>query len=197
MIVLNGHGQDYVIPLAIQKFGKKFQVPGIIVYLHWWNACKEELDTIDKGGKFETPFIHADECETSYSLALLPELCNMENSVDTKPTKLIPDGHVDNSAETSGNPIKWYNNYGFVGMEAICTPEGVIGKPSLAKMEKAKDGVEKTLDYIKKLHDDILKTFPAGKLPPTDKVTMRAKEDIEAVIKGPNNGGRHIYTLNY
>lgn len=197
MILLNGHGQDYVIPLAIHKFGKKFQVPGVIVYLHWWNACKNELNTKDKGGQFDTPFIHADECETSYSLALFPELCHMENVVDTSATSFMPAGHINNSAENLDAPIKWYNHYGLVGMEAICTLEGVIGKPSLASWEKAKDGLENAMDYLEKLHDDILDKFPAGVLPPIDKVTMRPKEDIEAVIKGPDNGGRHIYTLNY
>ena len=49
-----------------------------------------------------------------------------------------------------------------------------------------------------KLVTDILDKYPAGTLPPIDKMTQRNKEDIEAVIKGPNEpGGRHIYTLEY
>jgi creatinine amidohydrolase len=32
---------------------------------------------------FDTPFIHADECET-FSLALFPEMIRMEDAVDTK-----------------------------------------------------------------------------------------------------------------
>ena len=53
------------------------------------------------------------------------------------------------------------------------------------------------LDYLEKLVNDILTKYPAGELPPIEKVTQRKKEDIEAVIKGPANGGRHIYTLTY
>ena len=34
-ILLNGHGQEYVIPTAIHRFTKKFQVPGIFVNLNW------------------------------------------------------------------------------------------------------------------------------------------------------------------
>ena len=196
MIVLNGHGQDYVIPLAIHTFGKKFQVPGIILYVHWWNACKQFLNVKADGGPFETPFIHADECETSYSMALFPELCDMKYAVDTEPSPLLPPGHINNSAETLTNPIKWYNAYGSVGMECICNPEGVIGKSSLADPEKAKPGIEATLDYLEKLVNDILEKYPAGKLPPIEKVTQRRREDIEAVIKGPMNGGAHIYTLS-
>jgi creatinine amidohydrolase len=197
MIVLNGHGQDYVIPLAIHQFGKKYQVPGIIVYLHWWNACREQLKDKALGGPWETPFIHADEIETSFSLALFPELCDMKNAVDTEPTAFMPAGHVDKSSETYGYPIKWYNHYGFVGMECICTPEGVIGQSTLADGEKAKPGIEAVLDYMVKLHDDIMTQFPPGKLPPVDKVTQRSPEELEAVLKGPAKGGKHLYTLAY
>ena len=83
-------------------------------------------------------------------------------------------------------------------MECICQPEGVIGDARMADGKKAKAGVEKTLDYLTKLVNDILEKYPAGTLPPIDMMTQRSREDIEAVIKGPNApGGRHIYTLEY
>ena len=52
-------------------------------------------------------------------------------------------------------------------------------------------------DYLVGLIGDILDTFPPGKLPPTDKMTMRDKEEIDALLKGPLNGGKHIYTVAY
>lgn len=197
MIVVNGHGQDYVIPLAIHKFGKKWQVPGIILYLHFWNAAGNEMETKDKGGPYNTPFVHADEVEQSWSLSLFPELCDQDEAVATEAAPMLPPGHINNSAETGDGPIKWYNAYGSVGMEAICTPEGIIGDPTMADPEKATKGINRTLDYLAKLVDDIIEKYPAGELPPVDKVTMRNKKDIEAVIKGPFNGGKHIYTLGY
>ncbi|MDR1612448.1 MAG: creatininase family protein [Planctomycetota bacterium] len=197
MIVVNGHGQDYVIPLAIHKFGKKFQVPGIILYVHFWNCAREQLDVKSNGGPYNTPFVHADEVEQSWSLALFPELCKQESAVATKAAPMLPPGHINNSAERGVGPIKWYNAYGSVGMECICTPEGVIGDPTGASAAKAKKGVEMTLDYLEKLVKDILEKYPAGQLPPIDKVTQRRREDIEDVVKGPTNGGRHIYTLAY
>lgn len=197
IIVVNGHGQDYVIPTAIHKFGKKFQVPGVILYVHFWNCAKEQLDTIENGGPYETPFIHADEVEQSYSLALFPELCQQEYAVETKPAPMLPPGHINNSAERGTGPIKWYNAYGSVGMECICTPEGCIGNAKLASADKAYVGIERTLNYLEKLVNDILKKYPAGELPPIEMVTQRRREDIEDVIKGPANGGRHIFTLAY
>lgn len=198
MIVVNGHGQDYVIPLAIHKFGKKFQVPGIILYTHFWNCAKEQLDVVENGGPYTTPFVHADEVEQSWSMALFPEFCKQEHATKVSSAPLLPPGHINNSAERGVGPIKWYNAFGSCGMECICQPEGVIGDATLADPEKARAGIERTLDYLEKLVNDILEKYPAGTLPPIDKMTQRNPEDIEAVIKGPNEpGGRHIYTLAY
>ena len=45
--------------------------------------------------------------------------------------------------------------------------------------------------------NDILEKYPAGELPPIELMTQRDRKEIEEVIKGPNKGGRHIYTLAY
>jgi hypothetical protein len=83
-------------------------------------------------------------------------------------------------------------------METAAYKPGVVGKASAAKAEKAIPGVIALLDYMVKLHDDIKKTFPPGKLPPTEEVTNRPKEEIEAVLKGPLvPGGRSIYSLHW
>jgi hypothetical protein len=76
-------------------------------------------------------------------------------------------------------------------------PEGVIGRPTLADAEKAKPGLDVLLDYMVKLIGDIMTRFPAGVLPPVEKVTMRDKDEIEALLKGPLNGGKHLYTVAY
>jgi creatinine amidohydrolase len=196
-ILLNGHGQDYVIPMAIHQFGKKYQVPAVLVNLNWWCAIPDHIKDKKHGGPFDTPFVHADECETSYSLALFPEMIKMSDAVDTEPHGFLPPGHVDKSGDVYQFPLKWYNHLGLCGMEVICYPEGVIGKSRLANPGKAKRGVEAILDYTEKLINDILDKFPAGVLPPADKVTQRSKEEIDAVVKGPFNGGRHLYTLGY
>ncbi|MDO4546563.1 MAG: 3-dehydro-scyllo-inosose hydrolase [Clostridia bacterium] len=198
MVVVNGHGQDYVIPLAIHKFGKKFQVPSIILYTHFWNCAKEQLDVVENGGPYETPFVHADEVEQSWSLALFPELCKQEFATSVPTAPLLPPGHINNSAERGTGPIKWYNALGSCGMECVCQPQGVIGDATKADAEKARLGIERTLDYLEKLVNDILTKYPAGTLPPIEMMTQRDRADIEAVIKGPNEpGGRHIYTIAY
>ncbi len=197
IIVVNGHGQDYVIPAAIHKFGKKWQVPSIILYYHFWKGAGKLLSTKEKGGMFDDSFIHADEVEQSFSLALFPEFCKQEYAEETTPSRLIPPGHVNNSAEDLDAPINWYNALGTTAMECIHTPEGVIGNPKKADAAKAIPGLERILDRLELMVNDIITTYPAGELPPIDQVTQRKREDIEAVIQGPTKGGRHLYTLEY
>ena len=197
-ILLNGHGQEYVIPTAIHQFAKIYQVPGIFINLNWYHAIPDYLKTKSDGGTYETNFIHADEVETSWSLALFPELMDMKEAVDTKPRGYLEEGHIDKAGNLLRRPICWYGQVGCGPIEVFAYPEGVVGKATLADASKAKPGVVALLDYIEKLCNDILKAFPPGKLPPTEEVTQRRKEDIEAVIRGPlQKGGRSIYTLAY
>jgi hypothetical protein len=53
------------------------------------------------------------------------------------------------------------------------------------------------MDYVEKLVNDIMAMYPAGKLPPVKIMSMRQREEIERVMKGPLNGGTHLYTLAY
>lgn len=198
IIIVNGHGQDYVIPAAMHKFGKKWQVPAVILYVHFWNAAKEQMGTKAVGGPYEDWFVHADEIEQSWSQALFPEFIHQEDAVSVPAARMLPPGHICDSAELNGGIIKWYNAVGSAGMECICQPQGVIGDATKADWHKAEKGVERTLDYLEKLVNDILEKYPAGQLPPIEKMTQRNREDIEAVIKGPNEpGGRHLYTIAY
>jgi creatinine amidohydrolase len=196
-ILLNGHGQEYVIPTAIHQFAKIYQVPGVFINVNWYHAIPDFFKKKADGGSYETDFIHADEVETSWSLALFPELMDMSRAVDTAPKGYLPDGHVDKAGNLLRRPICWYGQVGCGPIEISAYPEGVVGKATAADPVKAKPGIEAFLDYMVKLHNDIMKRFPAGVLPPVDEITGRKKEDIDAVVRGPLNGGRSIYTLAY
>lgn len=198
-ILLNGHGQDYVIPLAIHQFAKKYQVPAILVNVNWWFVIPQHLRDKKHGGPFETPFVHADECETSFSIALFPELIDQKYATSTKPMKIFPDGHINKSGSAYKDelPIDFWLQVGASAIEVVSTPEGVVGDSTLADPEKAKPGLIAIMDYLEKLVTDIMQMYPAGKLPPIEAMTMRDQKDIEGVIKGPLNGGKHLYTLGY
>lgn len=196
-ILLNGHGQDYAIPVAMHQFGKKYQVPALFINVNYWFTIKPHIRDKAHGGPFETPFIHADECETSFSMALFPEMINMKDAVDTKTAPLMPPGHVDVSGSAYDLPIPFWQHIGGATLEVVAQPEGVVGRATLADPEKAKPGLTALLDYLETLVKDILKKYPPGVLPPIQAVTQRPKEEIEAVLKGPFQGGRHIYTIAY
>jgi 3-dehydro-scyllo-inosose hydrolase len=197
-IILNGHGQDYAIPVAMHQFGKKFQVPALLVNVNWWFTIKEHIRDKDHGGPFETPFIHGDECETSYSLALFPELVQMEDAVDTSVESFMPPGHIDLSGSAYDLPIPFWQHVGASAIEVIATPEGVVGSATLAAPDKAVPGVNAILDYLERLVTEIMERYPAGELPPADRLSQRSKEELEAILAGPfAPGGKHIYTIAY
>jgi creatinine amidohydrolase len=197
-ILLNGHGQEYVIPTAIHQFAKTFQVPAVLLNVNWYHAVPEHFKTTDQGGPYETPFIHADEVETSWSLALLPEYVKQEDAVDTKPFGFLPEGHIDKAGNLLHRPVAWYGQVGCGPIEVAAYKPGVVGKATLANIEKARAGVAAFLDYLEKLVNDIMSTFPAGKLPPAELLSMRSPEELEAVTKQPfAEGWRHLYTIAY
>ena len=197
-IYLNGHGQEYVIPTALHQFAKTYQVPAVLLNLNWYHAIQDQFKLQSAGGPYTTPFIHADEVETSWSLAMFPEYMHMADVVDTTPRGYMPDGHIDKAGNLLHRPIAWYGQVGCGPIEVAAYKPGVVGKASLATADKAMPGVEKLLDYIEKLVNDVMATFPPGKLPPIEEVTQRPREEIEAVLKGAlAPGGRSIYSLAY
>jgi len=197
-ILLNGHGQDYVIPVAMHQFGKQYQVPMILVNVNWWFTIKEHIRDKEHGGPFDTKFIHADECETSYALALFPELVEMADAVDTKPQSLMPPGHIDLSGSAYDLPIPFWQHVGGSTIEVIATPEGVVGSATLAAAEKAKPGLQAILDYLVLLVGDIMAMYPPGKLPPAGLLSQRDADEVDALLRGPlAPGGRHLYTVGY
>ncbi|MBI4277193.1 MAG: creatininase family protein [Armatimonadetes bacterium] len=196
-ILFNGHGQEYVIPTAIHQFAKKYRVPALLLNLNWYHPIENHFTLKPEGGVYETPFIHADEVETSWSLALFPEMIEMKDAVDTRVQGFLPEGHIDKAGNLLHRPINWFSQVGAGPIEVKAYIEGVVGRATLARAEKAYAGVEQLLDYMVKLVTDIMDRFPPGTLPPLELVTERDKEELEAVLRGPLHGGKSIYSLAY
>ena len=200
-ILLNGHGQDYVIPTAMHQFGKKYQVPSILVNVNWWFVIPEHLRDKEHGGPFETAFIHGDECEASFSMALFPEFVDPSGFEKSTFEPLFPPGHINKSGSAlplEEGPLPFWQQVGGSTIEIVATPEGTVGDATLADPEKARGGVVAILDYMEKLVNDIMEMYPPGKLQDIEKASMQLSEDVEAVLKGPMEpGGRHLYTFGY
>jgi len=166
-IFLNGHGQEEVIPLALQQFGKKYQVPAVLISLHWPTVIHDYLKDKAHGGPFETPFQHADEAEGSYSLALFPEFMDMSLVVDTKPEGFLPPGHVDKGGEVYHAPIKGHEHVGLGGSAGLSgrrdwTPDAGRPRKSETRSERAA-GLHGA--FNRRYHDALPRrgTAPCGK----------------------------------
>ncbi|MCX6993681.1 MAG: 3-dehydro-scyllo-inosose hydrolase [Kiritimatiellaeota bacterium] len=190
-IFVNNHAQHWVITSAIDSFGLRYpELPFYAVAYDWCSAVWEFFQTKNKGGTFEDDFIHADEPETSLMLLLAPEMTDMKYAVDTKPRGYLPDGHFNKSAnQLAFRPNLWWSVRNNGPIEFVGTPEGVVGRATLATAEKAKRPVAAALAYLTLLMDDILNKFPAGVLPPIEEVTLFKQAEVEGYLKTPGSPG--------
>jgi creatinine amidohydrolase len=196
IILVNNHGHLWMLESAIQEFMKRFQLPGIFQVLDWHRAVREFFYPVNRKDSLETHFIHADESETSVAQLLFPEMLDMSVVQDAEGESFLPDGHFDKSVDPFGRPHRWSEGEGHFAIERYATPEGVVGKPSLATPEKAKRPIAAILKYLTLLHDQILEAFPAGTVPPVEKVTLRTKEELEPFLKEPfSEGWKSVYEL--
>ena len=199
MILVNGHGQEWVLAGAMHMFAKRYQVPAVLLMLHWWHAAGKLAHGKQYGGPFETSLVHACEVETSFCKALFPELVKEENLIDVElHPKYIEGPHFNGAGDPSENPIRYWAHVGAQGSEIAIYPEGSLGDSTKSTAEKAKPGVERVMDYLESLVNDIMKAFPPGKLPPVDEFTHRSGPEFEAVLKEPGSPGwKNLYTLGW
>ncbi|MHB9070157.1 MAG: 3-dehydro-scyllo-inosose hydrolase [Sedimentisphaerales bacterium] len=195
-IIVNNHGQLWVLEAAMQRFCKRYQLPGIYRVIDWHRAVREFFRTKEHGGKFDTTFVHADESETSLGLLLFPEMVHMNHAVDTESRQYLPIGHMDTSVDAYGRPSRWSECEGHAPIEIAGTPEGVVGKPTLATAEKAKRPLAAILSYIRLLVEEILEVFPPGQVPPVEEVTLRTVKEMKPYLLEPMSPGwKSVYGL--
>ena len=195
-LIVNNHGQLWMLESAVQEFQKRYQLPGIYRVIDWHRGVREFFRTTERGGQMGTNFVHADECETSISLLLHPEMVDMEYAVNTEGKSYLPDGHFDKSVDPFGRPSRWSEGEGHFAIEISATPEGVVGKAREGAAYKAKRPIAAILKYLTLWNDDILAAFPAGKIPPVEEVTLRSAEEMEPYLREPlSPGWKTVYSL--
>ena len=196
IIMINNHGHLWMLESAIHEFMKRFQLPGIFQVLDWHRAVREFFIPVERDDSLETNFIHADESETSVAQLMFPEMMDMSVVQDAEGESYLPEGHFDTSVDPFRRPHRWSEGEGHFAIERFATPEGVVGKPSLATARKAKRPIAAILKYLTLLNDQILEAFPAGTVPPVDKVTLRTPQELEPFLKEPfSEGWKSVYEL--
>ncbi|MCK4965157.1 MAG: creatininase family protein [Dehalococcoidia bacterium] len=196
-IFVNNHGQLWMLESALHKFMYRYQLPGVFQMLDWHRSVREFFFPTDKENSLETHFIHADEAETAIGLLMFPEgMVDMSLAEEAEGEALLPGGHFDTAVDAHRRPHKWSEGEGQMGIEMASTPEGVVGKPGLATAAKAKRPIAAILSYLTLTVNQILETFPAGTVPPVEKVTLRTSEEMEPYLKEPGSPGwKSVYAL--
>jgi creatinine amidohydrolase len=196
IIMINNHGHLWMLESALQEFMKRFQLPGIFQVLDWHRAVREFFMPVNRDDSLETNFVHADESETSVAMLMFPEMMDMSVVQDADGESYLPEGHFDTAVDPFRRPHRWSEGEGHFAIERFATPEGVVGKPSLATSRKAKRPIAAILKYLTLLNDQILEAFPPGTVPPVDKVTLRTPEELEPFLKEPFSvGWKSVYEL--
>lgn len=196
-IFVNNHGQLWMLESALHKFMYRYQLPGVFQMLDWHRSVREFFFPTDKENSLETHFIHADEAETAVALLMFPEgMVDMSLAEEAEGEALLPGGHFDTAVDAHRRPHKWSEGEGQMGIEMASTPEGVVGKPGLATAAKAKRPIAAILSYLTLTVNQVLETFPAGTVPPVEKVTLRTSEEMEPYLKEPGSPGwKSVYAL--
>ena len=195
-LIVNNHGQLWMLESAIQEFQKRYQLPGIYRVIDWHRGVREFFRTSERGGQMGTNFVHADECETSLSLLLHPDMVDMDYAVNTEGKSYLPEGHFDKSVDPFNRPSRWSEGEGHFAIEISATPEGVVGRARDGSAQKAKRPVAAILKYLTLWMDDILAAFPPGKLPPVEEVTLRSAAELEPYLREPlSPGWKPVYSL--
>ena len=195
-LIINNHGQLWVLESAVQEFQKRYQLPGIFRVVDWHRAVREFFRATDRGGTLGTNFVHADESETSLGLLLHPEMVDMRYAVDTDGKSYLPDGHFDKSVDPFGRPSRWSEGEGHFAIEIAATPEGVVGKAKSGAADKVKRPVAAILRYLTLWNDHVLEAFPAGTVPPVEEVTLRSAAEMEPFLREPlTPGWKPVYAL--
>jgi creatinine amidohydrolase len=196
IIMVNNHGHLWMLEAAIQEFMKRYHLPGIFQVLDWHRAVREFFYPADRPDSLETNFVHADEAETSVALLLFKDMVDMSVVQDAEGESFLPDGHFDKSVEPFRRPHRWSEGEGHAAIERAATPQGVVGKPSLANAHKAKRPIAAILKYLTLVNDQILEAFPAGTVPPVEKTTLRTAKEMEPFLKEPfSEGWKSVYEL--
>lgn len=167
IIIIQSHGQWWTMHTAIQEIA--LDVDCFMAVATWWELACEKITEV-----CETPFKHADEVETSVSLYLYPELCDMSLSepdyslkpyIDKKFSRPAVHGDLKNSF-----PLEAMTH---VPQEGDVMKTGAPGDPSLATAEKGKAIVETAVDVVVDLVEDLKKRYKPNEFP-------RVKPDLEA-----------------
>jgi len=175
IIVWNSHGQEYVLPIAKDVAIIEKEVHALILVTSWWKWVQDILrkagtgEEIAPGVRLETPFVHADEVETSVTWYVAPDLIDresLEKEGEWGVIRVIPSRWVN----TAGNvfpdkPFNWYDVSH--APELYYYKKGFVGWPKKADPKKGEVIIKKVVERVVEFVNWLIKTYPPGQIPRT------------------------------
>lgn len=158
IIIMQAHGQWWTMHTAIQEVA--LDVDCFMAVATWWELACEKIKEV-----CSTPFKHADEVETSVSLALYPHLCDMSKAQPDN--SLIP--HIDKKFVRPAVHAELKNAFPiesitFVPQESTMET-GVPGDPTLATAEKGEAIVTTAVNVVVELIEYLKKNYKPDQWP--------------------------------
>lgn len=169
IMIFNSHGQEYVLPIVKDEAIIRENVKALILVTSWWAWVRDILKVgteLSPGLFIETPFIHADEVETSVTWYVVPDLVDPSKLEEAKPERMVavtPDKWTDKAGNVYSRPFGWYDISHF--MEVKHYPKGAVGDPTKAKPEKGKVIVETAVARIREFIEWLKSEYPPGRVP--------------------------------
>jgi creatinine amidohydrolase/Fe(II)-dependent formamide hydrolase-like protein len=166
VIIMQAHGQWWTMHTAIQEIA--LDVDCFMAVATWWELACEKIKEV-----CTTPFKHADEVETSVSLALYPELVNMSKAKEDYSLK----GYLDKRFVRPAVHAELINAFPiesitFVPQETTMET-GAPGDPRLATAEKGEAIVSTAVNVVVDLIEYLKKTYKPDQWP-------KVKPDLKA-----------------
>ncbi|MEM4590451.1 MAG: creatininase family protein [Nitrososphaerota archaeon] len=169
IIIFNSHGQEYVLPIVKDDAIIEEGVHALILVTSWWAWVRDILKVgteLAPGHRIETPFIHADEVETSVTWYIVPHLVYPEKFEEAKAermTAVIPEKWADKAGNVYSRPFGWYDISQFMELEYF--PKGAVGDPTKATSKKGEIIVETAVQRIKEFVEWLKQNYPPNKVP--------------------------------
>lgn len=158
IIILNAHGQQWVLVGALHDIVPEVRVFVAVATL--WELARKTINEV-----CEEPFKHADECETSISLALYPELVDMSKAGKEKSPTFIDSKYLGGTTympEEGGFP---HHNISAFYFQKETLKLGILGDATKATREKGMKIVEDAVSRLAEFIQDLLQKFPPGTSP--------------------------------
>jgi len=175
IIVLNSHGQEYVLPIAKDVAIIEKGVHALILVTSWWMWAQDILrkagtnEEISPGVRLETPFVHADEVETSVTWYVVPDLVDVEilrREGKWGVVRVIPAKWVNAAGNVfPDKPFNWYDVSH--APELYYYPKGFVGWPFKADPKKGEVIVETVIKRMVEFVEWLKKAYPPGVVPQT------------------------------